>query len=96
VAGCYGEGAAGITRRYLPRCKNEPMNEKAAAPRRSLVSKAGEYLTDSREELRKVHFPTRQETMRMTWVVLTIIVFIAVCLFIVDRVFFWLMGQLVG
>jgi preprotein translocase subunit SecE len=73
------------------------MNDKVAdAQKGSLLSRTGEYFTESREELKKVHFPTRQETMRMTWVVLLIVVFIAVCLFVVDRVFFWLMGQLVG
>ena len=72
------------------------MNDKVTAESGSWVGKTIQYFSESREELRKVHSPTRQETIRMTWVVLLIIVFISVCLFVVDRTFFWLMSQLIG
>lgn len=52
---------------------------------------------DTRSELRKITWPTREETIRLTLVV--IVLSIAMALFlgvIVDELFFWIYRQLVG
>jgi len=73
------------------------MNEKVAgtAAGAGVGSRRG-YLAESIEELKKVQSPTRQEAMRMTGVVLIIIVFISMCLFVMDLAFNWLMGKMLG
>jgi preprotein translocase SecE subunit len=73
------------------------MNNKAAgASSGSLVSRGSEYISESYEELKKVQTPTRQEAFRLTLVVLMIIVFISLCLFLMDMTFNWLMGKMIG
>jgi preprotein translocase SecE subunit len=73
------------------------MNEKAAnAPAGSFVSRGVSYISQSIEELKKVQSPSRQETMRLTGVVALIIVFISMCLFVMDLTFNWLMGKMIG
>jgi len=53
------------------------------------------YLRDTRTELRKVHWPTRQETMRLTQIVLTVTVGMAIFLWLMDVLFsWWLSGVL--
>ena len=49
-----------------------------------------EFLVESRFELRKVVWPTRQEAMRMTWVVILVVVIIALLLAGFDQVIQWL------
>jgi preprotein translocase subunit SecE len=60
------------------------------------VSRGANYVTESIEELKKVQSPTRQETLRLTGVVVLIIVFISMCLFVMDLTFNWLMGKMIG
>lgn len=73
------------------------MSDKVAeASSDSIVSRGAGYFTESMEELKKVQTPTRQETMRLTGVVLLIIVFISMCLFVMDLTFNWLMGKMIG
>jgi preprotein translocase subunit SecE len=73
------------------------MNEKVAdAPTGSTVSRGLGYFAESYEELKKVHTPTRQETVRLTWVVLLIIMFISLCLFVIDLTFNWLMSKMIA
>lgn len=73
------------------------MNEKVASgASESVVSRAKGYVTESIEELKKVHSPTRQEAMKMTGVVLLIIAFISLCLFVMDLSFNWLMGKMLS
>jgi preprotein translocase subunit SecE len=66
------------------------------APAGSIVSRGVNYVSESVEELKKVQSPTRQETMRLTGVVVLIIVFISMCLFVMDLTFNWLMGKMIG
>jgi preprotein translocase SecE subunit len=68
----------------------------ASAQSGSFVSRGTSYVTESIEELKKVQSPTRQETMRLTGVVVLIIVFISMCLFVMDLAFNWLMGKMIG
>lgn len=73
------------------------MNDKAAgASSGSLITRSNRYISESYEELKKVYTPTRQEAFRLTLVVLMIIVFISLCLFLMDMSFNWLMGKMVG
>jgi preprotein translocase SecE subunit len=73
------------------------MNEKVAGTATGVGAGAKRgYLADSIEELKKVQSPTRQEAMRMTGVVLLIIVFISMCLFVMDLAFNWLMGKMLS
>jgi preprotein translocase SecE subunit len=73
------------------------MSDKAAgASSGSFVSRSRSYLSDSYDELKKVQTPTRQEAFRLTLVVLMIIVFISLCLFLMDMTFNWLMGKMIG
>ena len=73
------------------------MNEKVASgASESVVSRIKGYVTESIEELKKVHSPTRQEAMKMTGVVLLIIAFISLCLFVMDLSFNWLMGKMLS
>jgi preprotein translocase subunit SecE len=73
------------------------MNDKVAdVPSGSVVARGSSYISESIEELKKVQTPTRQETMRLTGVVVLIIVFIAMCLFVMDLTFNWLMGKMIG
>ena len=62
----------------------------------SLLSQAKGYISGSIEELKKVQSPTRQEAMKLTGVVLLIIVFISLCLFVMDLACNWLMGKMIG
>jgi preprotein translocase subunit SecE len=73
------------------------MNEKVAkAASESIMSRAKGYVSESVEELKKVHSPTRQEAMKLTGVVVLIIAFISLCLFVMDLSFNWLMGKMLG
>jgi preprotein translocase subunit SecE len=44
----------------------------------------GEFLSESRFELRKVVWPTRQETLRSTGLILVVVVIISIMLMIID------------
>jgi preprotein translocase subunit SecE len=55
-----------------------------------------EFLSESRFELRKVVWPTRQEAVRMTWVVVIAVVIIAMVLAIYDSVIKWLLRLFLG
>ena len=72
------------------------MSERVADSSGIVAGRKQGYLSASIDELKKVHTPTRQETTRMTGVVLLIIVFISMCLFIMDLTFNWLMSKLIG
>ena len=55
-----------------------------------------EFFRDSRLELRKVIWPTRQETMQTTMVVAAMAIILALMLWGVDGVLVWLIGSLTG
>ncbi len=68
----------------------------AGASSGSIIARSSAYISESVDELKKVHTPTRQEATRLTGVVLLIIVFISMCLFVMDLTFNWLMTEMVG
>ena len=61
----------------------------------SPVTRGKRFLSESVEELKKVSFPTRQETMQATFVTILIVVFMAFCLFVLDQIFHTLMGAII-
>jgi preprotein translocase subunit SecE len=54
------------------------------------------FLKESREELRKVVWPSKEEVMSSTLVVLSSVILISIFLFLVDRLFSILFGALVS
>ena len=72
------------------------MNDKVADSSAGVAGGRQGYLASAVEELKKVHTPTRQETTRLTGVVLLIIVFISMCLFVMDLTFNWLMSKMIS
>ena len=59
-----------------------------------VVVPRGNLISNSIAELKKVSFPTRQETMQATIVTLFIVFFVAICLFVLDQIFFQLMSAI--
>ena len=55
-----------------------------------------EFFRDSRTELRKVVWPTRQETMQTTLVVVAMVIVLALILWGMDGILVWLIGWLTG
>lgn len=54
------------------------------------------YYRETVGELRKVVWPTREEAFRLTGVVLTVIIVMAIILGVFDLAFAWVMAQLVN
>jgi preprotein translocase subunit SecE len=54
------------------------------------------FVRESRIELRKVYWPTRQETMQTTLVVGAMVVVLALLLWGMDGILMWLIGWLTG
>jgi len=52
------------------------------------------FITDSRMEVRKVIWPTRQETMQATMLVVAIVIVVGLILWLMDMVLFWAVGLL--
>ncbi|HHW4680222.1 MAG TPA: preprotein translocase subunit SecE, partial [Xylella taiwanensis] len=56
-----------------------------------------EFLFESRFELRKVVWPTRQEAIRMTWVVIVIITILSLLLgsfdFVIQKITQWFLSR---
>ncbi|MEJ7746999.1 MAG: preprotein translocase subunit SecE [Luteimonas sp.] len=55
-----------------------------------------EFLSESRFELRKVVWPTRQEAMRLTWVVIAVVIIISLILAGFDLVIQWALKLFLG
>ena len=58
---------------------------------------AREFLSESRFELRKVVWPTRQEAIRMTWVVIVVVIVLSLLLggfdFVIQKLTQWFLGR---
>ena len=56
-----------------------------------------EFLSESRFELRKVVWPTRQEAIRMTWVVIVVVIVLSLLLggfdFAIQKLTQWFLGR---
>lgn len=55
-----------------------------------------DFFRDSRLELRKVIWPTRQETMQTTLVVAAMVIILALILWGMDGILVWVVGWLTG
>ena len=53
-------------------------------------------LKDAGVELRRVTWPSKQETFQYTWQVLLVIAIVAVFVWLLDNVFNWLVGLFIG
>ena len=56
--------------------------------------KAWSFIKEARKELRKVAWPTRQETIQTTWIVVLMVIVMASLLWAFDSLFLWLVGKL--
>lgn len=54
------------------------------------------FARESRMELRKVVWPTRQETVQMTLLIAAVVIVLALILWGVDGALMWLVGSLTG
>ncbi|SEP19684.1 preprotein translocase subunit SecE [Aquisalimonas asiatica] len=54
------------------------------------------FMQDSRTEVRKVVWPTRQETVQTTIIVLIVVVLVAIFLWLMDMFFLWGVQQLLN
>lgn len=54
------------------------------------------FLSESRFELRKVVWPTRQEAMRLTWVVIVVVIIMSLILAAFDAIIQWAIRLLLG
>ena len=61
----------------------------------NIFSKITIFLAEVKAELKKVTWPTRQETMRYTWAVIGISLGVALFLGLADLVFQWVMNRFV-
>jgi preprotein translocase subunit SecE len=60
----------------------------------SLIDRVREYLRDTRVELRKVVWPTREETINLSTVVLVVTLVMTVILGAMDSFFNWLVSTI--
>lgn len=58
--------------------------------------KAWEFMKGSRAEMRKVTWPTRQETVQTAMVVIAMVVVAALILWAFDAILLWLIGFITG
>ncbi len=71
-------------------------SRRSIAPRAARVNLSRTY-HDTRGELRKITWPTREETIRLTLVVIGLSITLALFLgVIVDNAFFWLYSRIIG
>lgn len=54
------------------------------------------FISDSKTEVRKVIWPTRQETMQATMLVVALVFIVGLILWLMDMVLFWGVGLLTG
>jgi preprotein translocase subunit SecE len=54
------------------------------------------FAQDARIEMRKVVWPTRQETIQTTFVVLALVILMAIILWLIDTPLMWAIGWMTG
>ncbi len=65
---------------------------KAAAKKENVIVR---YFKETRAELRKVNWPTRQEALNLTLIVVGFTIFMAALLGIIDYLFAWVFGLII-
>ena len=76
---------ANITGKLL-KPKPQP-NEKGTGEKKNVVVKFIQYIKDSREELKKVSWPSRKDTIKGTWTVIIFTLIVAAFLGFLDYFF---------
>ena len=66
------------------------------APKAKFSERVGKFFKGVWSELKKVHWPTRKEAVTYTTVVLTAVAIVAVMIWIVDMIFSFLLGFVIG
>lgn len=54
------------------------------------------FVRESRNEVRKVVWPTRKETVQTTGIVFVVVVLVGIFLWMLDTLLGWIVGQLLG
>ena len=72
------------------------MAEAQAHSSRAGIKRGPSFLSDSVAELKKVTFPTRQQTIQAALITVFIVMFVSVALFVLDIVFAQLMSAILG
>jgi preprotein translocase subunit SecE len=72
------------------------VTEEREARSLNLVQATGEYLREVRGEMRKVTWPDRQETIRLSGIVLAVTAALTVLLYTFDYFFSYIIRQLVA
>ena len=57
-------------------------------------NRLAEYFREARAELRRVTWPTREEALNLTWIVLIVTVVMAILLWLLGNVFSSIIGQI--
>ena len=65
---------------------------KAAPKKDNIITR---YVKETRAELRKVTWPTRQEALNLTLIVVGFTIFMAALLGIIDYIFAWVFGLII-
>jgi preprotein translocase subunit SecE len=82
--------------RYIV-AKQVPLPTKAGARKRApTVPSISQYIQESRAELRKVTWPTREETIQLTTAVIAMTLSVAIFLGIIDEILNKIIAPLVG
>ncbi len=81
----FGEGAEGRPARR---------ERGLSGPRKGPLARLAEFLRDVRAEMKRVSWPTANEVKNTTIITLVAVVFFAVYLFLVDRIWSFLLLQL--
>jgi preprotein translocase subunit SecE len=89
------EAASGGSERAVARPSNRAVAERTGAPAWILGNPFTRYLYESYVELRKVTWPTRQQTWQLTLVVIAMSAFVAILLGLFDLGLTKLIGYLV-
>lgn len=63
------------------------MSKEAAEAKPKIIARISEYLKDTRGEIRKVSWPTRQQATKLTLIVLAVTIMMALFLGALDLVF---------
>ena len=73
------------------------VSEKASVSKAETEKKpnrVAEYLREARAELRRVTWPTREEALNLTWIVLVVTVVMAILLWLLGNMFSSVIGQI--
>jgi preprotein translocase subunit SecE len=81
----FGEGAEG---------RGARRERGLSGPRTSAIGRLGQFLRDVRAELKRVSWPTAKEVQNTTIITLIAVIFFAVYLFLVDRIWAFLLVEL--